>query len=131
MALFIWNCFEQVAGSGRYPGMVRRVLKCHGLLVVRVPNLLFYRALARSRTWEERLSLTTTCSDFLILYGYSMGTLDRHDAAHGFEHVRGFNSELLRQPFADLHSEVERSRSVSAGNCGAWSTAYQRSSLSR
>ncbi len=120
--VFIWNCFEQLPEPVNTLMTVRRVLKRHGLLVIRVPNLLFYRALRHGRDVGRKALAYNNLLGFPYLYGYSMRTLDRLMRRLGFEHVRGFNSELLTTPFADLTSEVEREQTRISRAVERWST---------
>jgi SAM-dependent methyltransferase len=120
--VFIWNCFEQLAEPVETLMAVRRVLKPHGLLIIRVPNLLFYRALRHDRDLSRKALAYNNLLGFPYLYGYSMSTLDRIMRRVGFEHVRGFNSELLTTPFADLTSDVEREQKRVSQAVRSWST---------
>jgi SAM-dependent methyltransferase len=101
-AVFIWNCFEQMNDPAATLRAAHRVLKPHGLLTVRVPNAEFYlkeRAATDLAAWNN-------LPGFPYLYGYSQRLVTRLAGKHGFEFVRGFNSELITMPFADLTSRI-------------------------
>lgn len=119
-ALFFWNCFEQLAGPAAALDRAYRLLRPWGLLVLRVPNADFYLAHRASDpqwlAWNNLLA-------FPYLYGYNARTLNRVAARHGFEPVRGYDSELLTMPFADLNARLAAeqlavSREVSAAVSG-------------
>jgi predicted SAM-dependent methyltransferase len=102
-AILIWNCFEQLDQPMETLRIAHRVLRRHGLLVVRVPNVAFYRAL---RGKAKKVLAYNNLLGFPYLYGYTLETLNRLLARAGFQHVRGFNSELVTMPFADLTEPV-------------------------
>jgi hypothetical protein len=102
-AVFIWNCFEQLADPKPTLKAAYLLLKPFGLLIVRVPNAAFYLEYrATHRDWLAWNNLL----GFPYLYGYSPEPLDHLVTQHGFEPVRGFNSELLTMPFADMSSAL-------------------------
>ena len=96
-AVFIWNCFEQLPDPEDTLKTVRRMLKPSGLLVIRVPNLSFYRALRHSRDLGRKALAYNNLLGFPYLYGYSMRTLDWLMQRMGFEHVRGLTRSCLRR----------------------------------
>jgi SAM-dependent methyltransferase len=102
-AIFIWNCFEQLAEPAPALEAAYRLLRPFGLLVLRIPNAAFY--LEHRGSHEDWLAWNNLLG-FPYLYGYTDRTLNRIAAEHGFEPVRGFNSELLTMPFPDLASAV-------------------------
>jgi SAM-dependent methyltransferase len=98
-AVFIWNCFEQLADARPTLEAAYRLLRPHGLLVLRVPNARFYLDhRGRNEDWLAWNNLL----GFPYLHGYTDESLNRLVSSHGFEPVRGFNSELLTTPFAEL-----------------------------
>jgi SAM-dependent methyltransferase len=102
-AILIWNCFEQLEEPMETLRTAHRVLRPHGLLTVRVPNVAFYQAL---RGRAKKVLAYNNLLGFPYLYGYTLDTLNRLLARAGFDHVRGFNSELVTMPFADLTEPV-------------------------
>ena len=116
--VFVWNCFEQIGDPAPELATVRRVLKDHGLLIVRVPNALPYRLLhgdVSLLAWNNLLG-------FPYLYGYTIENLNRLMARHGFEYVRGFNSELVTTPFADVTSKLRNEQKRISRRAAEWST---------
>ena len=114
-AVFIWNCFEQLADPRPTLTAAWRWLKRHGLLVVRVPNIEFYLR-HRSRPDPQPLAYNNLLG-FPYLYGYTPEALTALLDAQGFRLVRAFNSELVTSPFPDLgeelrHEQCEVSRGV-------------------
>ncbi|HET8546483.1 MAG TPA: methyltransferase domain-containing protein [Bryobacteraceae bacterium] len=117
-AVFVWNCFEQITDPGPVLAAVRRVLKEHGLLIVRVPNAFPYRVLRAdllTLAWNNLLG-------FPYLYGYTIENLNRLVARFGFEHVRGFNSELVTMPFADVPNRLRAEQKAISRRAAEWST---------
>jgi hypothetical protein len=101
-AVLIWNCFEQLPYPGSTLAAARRLLGRHGLLVLRVPNAKAYTDLRAGRSHFSRRTLAwNNLLGFPYLYGYTVETLSRLVRRHGFEPVRGFNSELLTLPFPE------------------------------
>jgi SAM-dependent methyltransferase len=100
-AVFVWNCFEQLENPRGALRVIRRLLKRFGLLVVRVPNLWFYRTVR-----DPRALAYNNLLGFPYLHGYTAETLHRLVSREGFEFIRGFNSELVALPFADPNERV-------------------------
>ena len=92
--VFIWNCFEQLDDSKRVLGEARRILKPHGILVIRTPNAGFYVACEQRRS--ER--------DILIALG--------HGNLLGFPHLYGFNPASLHR----LAAQFELTETRQAGD---------------
>jgi SAM-dependent methyltransferase len=112
--VFIWNCFEQLADPASALLAARRLLRPHGLLVLRVPNAAAWStADPHTLAWNNLLG-------FPYLYGYNRDSLARVARRHGFEPVREYGSELLTMPFPDPARDVideqrrisERARSM-------------------
>lgn len=109
--VFIWNCFEQIEDPGPTLAESRRILKPGGLLLVRVPNGLFY-GLCESLLAQN--GLAQDAADFLIeamgynnllgfpyLYGHQSATLERLIQPFGFRLNGMLNSELLTLPLPE------------------------------
>jgi SAM-dependent methyltransferase len=107
-AVFVWNCFEQLPDPMETLRSIRRALKRHGLVIVRVPNQLFYRMFRGNRGFGRKALAYNNLLGFPYLFGYSLRTLDRLMARAGFENVQSVNSELITTPFADLPVAVEK-----------------------
>jgi SAM-dependent methyltransferase len=125
-AVFVWNCFEQLADPECTLNAIRRVLRPYGLLVIRVPNAGFYRKQHRSAhalAWNNLLG-------FPYLYGYTGELVTRLVRRHGFDYVCGFNSELVTMPFPDLSTSLageqkQISDAVAAGSVAASARKHQ------
>jgi SAM-dependent methyltransferase len=109
--VFIWNCFEQLPDPRPTIAECRRILKPDGLLIVRVPNGLFY-TICQKLLAEE--GLRSGASEFLTqamaynnllgfpyLYGHSVATLERLIQQFGFRSEGMLNSELLILPLPE------------------------------
>ena len=118
-AVFIWNCFEQLADPASTLRAAWRLLARHGLLVLRVPNGAFY--LERRSNDDGALEWNNLLA-FPYLHGYSAETLNRAVRRHGFEPVRGFNSELITMPFPDPSSAVTAEQIANSTRVGEWSS---------
>lgn len=75
--VFIWNCFEQLE-PGPLLAEVRRIVKPGGVLVLRIPNALFYSTFHSDKVALGHANLL----GFPHLYGYSAASLDQ--VVHGF-----------------------------------------------
>ncbi|MGI8958376.1 MAG: methyltransferase domain-containing protein [Bryobacteraceae bacterium] len=117
-AVFIWNCFEQIANPKPTLAECRRILKPDGLLTVRTPNGLFY---ALCETLLAGQNLRSGAAEFLAeamgynnllgfpyLYGYSAVTLDRLVKQFDFRCEGMLNSELLTLPLPENPDWVEK-----------------------
>jgi SAM-dependent methyltransferase len=132
--VFIWNCFDQIeAPAGTLRG-VYRVLKPNGVIVIRVPNVAFYRALASQLRPEDDRSFAlkalayNNLLGFPYLYGYTSESLNSLLLRNGFERVRGFNSELVTMPFPDLTTRLETEQMAISDAVGRWTTSTTLSS---
>lgn len=117
-AVFVWNCFEQLPAPASTLAAIYGLLRPHGLAVIRVPNALFYLAMrARNKgalAWNNLLG-------FPYLYGYSERHVNRIANDHGFEFVRGFDSELITMPFPDLNEKARQLQCASSRKVARWS----------
>lgn len=103
-AVVIWNTFDQIAEPEPTLLAAARLLRSGGILAVRVPNGRFFAdAMARLATDGEasrRLRLLTLAWNNLVgfpyLHGYTVGTLDRLLAPHGFDRLHVAPDTLLR-----------------------------------
>lgn len=92
-AVFIWNAFEQL---DPHPLLdeARRIVRDGGLLLVRIPNALFYAAcqplLRRPLDPHDPILIALGHGNLLgfpHLYGYAAASLDRLIAPHRFERI--------------------------------------------
>jgi SAM-dependent methyltransferase len=117
-AIFIWNCFEQLADPKPTLSECRRVLKPDGLLAVRTPNGLFYALcetlLAQQDLWNGSAEFLREAMGynnllgFPYLYGYSAATLERLIKQFGFRCEGMLNSELITLPLPQNPDWVEQ-----------------------
>jgi SAM-dependent methyltransferase len=128
-AAFVWNCFEQLPRPAPALAAIHKLLNKHGLLVIRVPNVAFYHALAGAG--EESLALRALAYNNLLgfpyLHGYTEASLNRLATRMGFEYVRGFNSELVTMPFADVSARVHNEQSAVSEIIADWSARASQS----
>jgi 2-polyprenyl-3-methyl-5-hydroxy-6-metoxy-1,4-benzoquinol methylase len=125
-AVFIWNCFEQLAEPATALHHARRLLGPGGLLVVRVPNLRFYlerQGDTEGLAWNNLLG-------FPYLYGYTAEALNRLVRQSGFEPVRGYNSELVTMPFPDPSLAVTNEQIANSRRIAEWSSRSTKESCS-
>ncbi len=116
-AIFVWNCFEQIADPHPLLTEARRVLRDGGLLVLRTPNGLFYRTarqmLHQRDVPEQRRKLLidalgyNNLLGFPYLYGHSRETLAHLAGCHGFREEGSLNSTLITLPLPDPPAWVE------------------------
>lgn len=128
-AVFVWNCFEQLADPASTLGEVRRVLRKHGLLVLRVPNALPYRLLRRAakRPGAARSVLASNnLLGFPYLFGYTEQNLARLLASAGFRHVESLNSELVTLPFPDDRRALAGEQRAISRTAAGWSSEMTR-----
>lgn len=110
-AIFIWNCFEQLDDPTEVLRSSYRLLKTHGLLVVRVPNARFYRhqrEQLRNRQSArplKRLAYNNLLG-FPYHYGYTPAALDRLLIANGFSPLEGHSSNLLTPPYPKMSRTI-------------------------
>jgi hypothetical protein len=126
--IFIWNCFEQIAEPAATLLCAWRVLRDSGVLVVRVPNALFYRSFAKrfrpgtTNVFAARALAYNNLLGFPYLYGYTPESLNRLIENCGFEYLRGFNSELVTTPFPELTPKIEAEQRAASAGVAGWST---------
>lgn len=128
-SIFVWNCFEQLEDPMATLLAARRVLRKHGLLMVRVPNAGFYQSFRRSRGFARKVLAYNNLLGFPYLYGYTLETLNRLLARAGFAYERGFNSELVTTPFADVTERVAREQSRVSRAVAEWSRSTSSDTL--
>jgi hypothetical protein len=124
-ALFIWNCFEQLIEPMDTLRTAHGLLKKHGLLIVRVPNLAFYEEFRHSRGLGRKALAYNNLLGFPYLYGYTLENLNRLLASAGFTYERGFNSELV----TNVSARVAREQARVSRLVGDWSSRTSRSTL--
>jgi SAM-dependent methyltransferase len=128
-AIFVWNCFEQIQNPATTLVAIHRALKRHGMLLIRVPNAVFYRALrSQLKTAEEdgfvlQALAYNNLLGFPYLYGYTAVLLNRLITECGFEYLRGFNSELVTTPFPDRSERISREQNAISTAVGRWTFA--------
>jgi SAM-dependent methyltransferase len=150
-AVFVWNCFEQVAEPHATLAEIRRVLKDGGLLVLRTPNTLFYRVseqflalkpTSELATWVRRALGYNNLLAFPYLYGYESKLLVDIASAHRFQCEGELNAEVITLTFPVLHDWIleeayatraallgwnELDRAAAAGNLtGPWMELFYR-----
>jgi SAM-dependent methyltransferase len=128
-AVFVWNCFEQLPDPAPALAAIHRLLKRHGLLVIRVPNAEFYRTLAGADEGSFAIQALAynNLLGFPYLHGYTENSLHRSVTGRGFEYVRGFNSELITMPFADLSTRIHDEQTAISEAVAAWSSPASQS----
>ncbi len=121
-ALFIWNCLEQLERPADELAAAHRLLKPHGLLVVRVPNLRFY-AHWRRKIWSrkhhvavQRLGYNNLLG-FPYRFGYTGSTLTRLLRQCGFRPIAGHNANLITMPFTTIPRWVRKEYSAVRRSC--------------
>jgi SAM-dependent methyltransferase len=107
--VFVWNCFEQLPDPGPVLAAIHGKLRRHGVLAIRVPNVVFYEMFS-GEIEEDGFAMRALAYNNLLgfpyLYGYTMESLNRLVTKWGFEPLRGFNSELVTMPFGDVSQRI-------------------------
>lgn len=118
-AVFIWNCFDQMSDPNPILDEIHRILGKAGILVVRTPNALFYKAFSPNSPSpypESELSMRALAYNNLLgfpyLYGYTAEILNQMVERHGFGHQQLVNSKLLTMPFTEITPTVAREERV-------------------
>ncbi len=125
-AAFLWNVFEQIETPGETLRSVHKVLRPHGLMVLRVPNAEFYRVWRRALPAGEedneavRVLAYNNLLGFPYLYGYSSDSLQRLAVRNGFQPVYAFNSELVTMPFADPSDGIVQEQQRASATVAKW-----------
>lgn len=128
-AILVWNCFEQLPEPASMLHACHRLLKRNGLLVVRVPNALFYRVLSRELcgAGEDCFALQALAYNNLLgfpyLFGYTATALNRLLQVNAFEPVFGVNSELVTMPFPDETLRIASEQRAISSAVAGWSAA--------
>jgi hypothetical protein len=104
--IFIWNCFEQLGNPWDVMIRTRGLLSRHGLVVLRVPNVDFYREPSLgARDWFRALSYNNLLG-FPYLNGYNLDALKWLLASTGFEAIAAFATSLLTPPYPEMGRSV-------------------------
>jgi len=106
-AVFIWNCFEQLAEPEQTLIAARQLLQKHGVLVLRVPNAASWLQMRkRNDEFARGVLAWNNLLGFPYLFGYNETNLTRLTRQFGFEPVTAFASELITMPFPDPAADV-------------------------
>jgi 2-polyprenyl-3-methyl-5-hydroxy-6-metoxy-1,4-benzoquinol methylase len=128
--VFIWNCFEQIPDPHSTLTEIRRILQPNGVLVLRTPNALFYRAcreyLNRAPDTDLATSIVRTLGynnllAWPYLYGYSSIHLDQLAAAHSLSREGGLNSELITLPYPEVDLSMLEQKDLAQATVRGWS----------
>src|SRR5205823_3781082 len=93
-AVFIWNCFDQIADPEKTLSECRRITRDGGTLVLRTPNGRFYsscESVLRANALPKLAEAITTglgyenLLAFPYLYGYDSRTLERVASGHAYD----------------------------------------------
>lgn len=113
-AVFIWNCFEQLEDPRATLVAARRLLRPHGLLVVRTPNFAYYESHRESAAQQGMRSTAGlrlayhNLLGFPYLTGYTPRSLASLLARYGFETCQAVGAPLIVTPFPDLSRRLKR-----------------------
>lgn len=128
--VFIWNCFEQLPEPDAMLQESRRIVKRGGMLVLRVPNALFY-SVSRGyleatpnpeiTTWVTRALGYSNLLGWPYLYGYTDRHLDRMAERNCFTRAAGLNSELIILPLPELSESVIEEKRAALATLQGWS----------
>jgi SAM-dependent methyltransferase len=125
-AVFVWNCFEQIARPGELLREAHRVLRPAGLLVIRVPDANVYIR------GEQEAALAVLAYNGLLgwphRFGYDAGTIPRLVQKRGFAFERTLRRPAVR-PFREaMHSwaREEEARLIGDAEYGWIETAFRK-----
>ena len=114
-AVFVWNCFEQVAEPGALLDDARRILRPAGLLAIRVPDADFYIRCEQEREAGSEPALAVLAYNGLLgwphRFGYGAVTLRRLVEKHGFTFAGALRRPAvrpLREAMRDWAREEEK-----------------------
>lgn len=118
-AVFIWNCFEQLADPGRLLDDVHRALRPFGILVIRVPDADFY-ALRIDRAALARLAYNGLLG-WPYRYGFALAALRHLAEHHQFALDRVLHRPVIRPLRTAMHAwaQAEESALIAEG-ASAW-----------
>ncbi len=122
-AVFIWNCFEQLARPDATLAEAHRVLLDRGLLVIRVPDADFYM-----RCEQRDVLAYNNLLGWPHLFGYGTRALRRLVRRHGFAFVRSLRRPAIRplrdamQPWA----REEEARLLGDANHGWIEVSFEK-----
>lgn len=109
--VFIWNCFEQIIEPHASLEKIKSILKPNGVLVIRIPNGLFYRLCEIILEVRRNSSSQLDDGDLIIKalgyngllgfpyqYGYSSPSLSNLVQQYGFQLIGMLNSTHITLP---------------------------------
>ncbi len=117
-AVFVWNCFEQLPEPASTLDAIYGLLRPGGIAAIRVPNARFY---IEMRSHDDAALAWNNLLGFPYLYGYKEEHVNRIANDHGFEFIRGFDSELITMPFPDLNEETRERQCANSRKVRGWS----------
>lgn len=92
-AVFVWNCFEQLSECGATLDAILRTLRRGGLLVLRVPDAVFY---ARNRESSPGAVAYNGLLGWPHRFGFSETAIASLAAQHGFARRRVLHRPVIR-----------------------------------
>ncbi|PYQ26044.1 MAG: hypothetical protein DMF56_25705 [Acidobacteria bacterium] len=118
-AVFIWNCFEQLASPHEMLTNARRLLHDSGLLVIRVPDAAFYVQRRKDQSAFPLLAYNGLLG-WPHRFGYDIAALRGLVEKHRFTFLRALRREAIRPLRDALHSwaREEESAVMGEGNRG-------------
>ncbi len=132
--VFIWNCFEQIPDPHGALEESRRILRSGGVLVLRVPNALYYRVCERAlesnphgeaAVWISRALGYSNLLAFPYLHGYEGDSLRALAAQYHLRHESSLNSELIVIPFPNLGDTILEEQRTALAFTDTWSELQQ------
>jgi SAM-dependent methyltransferase len=107
--VFVWNTFEQIEEPKALLAEAHRILRPGGVLVLRVPNALFYAA-CQALGADVALGHANLLG-FPHLFGYGSTSLDRVVNAARFETLRHIGDRHITPSLRPLTATAEREAS--------------------